>query len=242
MTTREALIADPVFDALATAALSLGLTEDEIHVGQPPGTHEDDYVLYLQREGSYVEQIVNADLLLVGMAAKRCGDLSGSRNKAGDLCMAYARTGQGKDTCIAHASKLERAELGFGGPEAGAKGGAAGRIPKLTELIKERLIEEADKVIERLMDGLDAEAALVVGNGKDAYVDSAPDYGMRLRTVREILDRTEGRPKSISEFTGKMDIRNGDQLDRAIQKELEREVQRLTERLAEAHVDEPVSA
>jgi hypothetical protein len=132
--------------------------------------------------------------------------------------------------------------MGFGGAENGRKGGEARRIPKLTELIKERLIDEADKVIERLMDGLDAEQAMVVGNGPSAFVDTAPDYGMRLRTVREILDRTEGRPKSVSEFSGKMEIRNGDQLDRAIQKELEREVQRLTERLAEAHVDEPAGA
>lgn len=172
------------------------------------------------------------------MPGKKCGELSGNLNAKGESCGAYARTSEGKTTCLAHATEAERSEVGFGGKENAAKGGEARKIPKLTELIKARLIEEADKVIERLMDGLDAEQAVVVGTGEHAFLDSAPDYAMRLRTVREILDRTEGRPKSSTEFTGKVEIRNGDQLDRAIQKELEREVQRLTERLAEAAVDE----
>jgi|SRR6476646_4176252 len=176
------------------------------------------------------------------MAAKRCGELSGNINKAGEPCRAFARTGDGKDTCMAHASEAEKAEMGFGGAENGQKGGEARRIPKLTELIKKRLEEEADKVIDRLMAGLDAEVGIVVGTGKDAFLDSFPDYARRLRTVREILDRTEGRPKSSTEFTGKVEIRGAEQLDKAIERELEREVERLSERLAErASADEPAS-
>ena len=47
------------------------------------------------------------------MAAKRCGELTINLNSRGEPCRAFARTKEGKDTCLAHASELERAEAGF---------------------------------------------------------------------------------------------------------------------------------
>ena len=164
-------------------------------------------------------------------ARKRCGELSGNLNKAGKPCRAYARSG--KATCMGHADKAEKAEAGFGGAENGAKGGEARRVPKLTEVLRAKVEDRADEIMDRLLEGLDAERSIVVGTGPKAYVESVPDLEMRLRTIREILDRLEGRPKSVSEFSGTVEHRNAKQLDDAI----EREMQRLTERLAEHDAD-----
>lgn len=158
---------------------------------------------------------------------KRCGELSTNVNKAGEPCRAYARLG--KTTCMSHADEAEKAEVGFGGAENGRKGGESGRVPRLTEVLSQRIEEEVDKIMDRLLAGLDAEVGIVVGTGKDAFLDSFPDYAMRLRTVKEIFDRIEGRPKTLSEFKGTVEHRNAEQLDKAIGREL----QRLTEKLAE---------
>lgn len=132
--------------------------------------------------------------------------------------------------------------MGFGGAENGAKGGEAKRVPKLTELLRQRVEEQADEILDRLFGMLDAHRAVVVGTGPKARVEIVEDPELVLRAIREIYDRAEGRPKSTSEFTGKVEHRNADKLEKAIERELEREVQRLSERLAEQHTaDEPAA-
>jgi hypothetical protein len=56
------VMADPIFDLLATAALEQGFGEEEITVGVMPGRAED-YVLRLDREGAYVQQMVSAQVV-----------------------------------------------------------------------------------------------------------------------------------------------------------------------------------
>lgn len=158
---------------------------------------------------------------------KRCGELSGKLNKKGKPCGAFAR--KDKTTCIGHADKAEQDEAGFGGSENGRKGGEARKVPKLTEVLRAKVEERADEIMDKLLEGLNAERAIVVGTGPKAYVEMVPDGELRLRTIREIIDRLEGRPKSTSEFKGTVEHRNAKQLDDAI----EREMQRLTERLAD---------
>ena len=54
--------ADPIFDALAQAALDQGFDEDEIAVGSSdelPG----GYVINIQRQGRYVETAVNPQVI-----------------------------------------------------------------------------------------------------------------------------------------------------------------------------------
>ncbi len=163
---------------------------------------------------------------------KRCGELSGNLNQKGEPCGAYVR--KGRTTCISHASKAEQAEAGFGGAENGRKGGEARRVPKLTELLRQRVEEQADEILNKLFEMMDAQRAVVVGTGPKAHVEFVPDMELALRAIREIYDRAEGRPKSVSEFKGEVTHRNAEKIDR--------EVERLTERLAEqmtAKQDEP---
>lgn len=152
------------------------------------------------------------------MAKRRCT----AKTKAGKKCKAPPLVGQ--DTCISHSSKATQADAGFGGAENGAKGGEARRVPKLTELLKQRVEEQADEILDRLFAMLDAERAVVVGTGPKARVEIVSDPELALRAIREIYDRAEGRPKSVSEFSGEVTHRSAEKIDR--------EVERLTERLA----------
>lgn len=120
--------------------------------------------------------------------------------KAGKPCKAPPL--DGSDFCISHSPKAVQAEKGFGGPENAAKGGAATRVPKLSELIRQRVEAEADSIIDRLFDGLHATRSVVVGNGPTAHVEEVDDRELALKTIKEIADRTEGRPKQATEVTG----------------------------------------
>ncbi len=114
-----------------------------------------------------------------------------------------------------------------------AKGGKAKRIPKLSELLRKRVEAQADEILDKLFAMLDAERAVVVGNGPKARVEFVPDMELVLRVIREIFDRAEGRPKSVSEFTGKVDYRSPKQSDL-----IEKEIDRLTKKLADREIAE----
>lgn len=131
---------------------------------------------------------------------KRCGELSGKLNAKGEPCKAFAR--KDKPTCIGHADKAEQAAAGFGGAENGAKGGAAGKVPKLTELLRQRVEERADEIMDKLFAGLGAQRAIVVGTGPKARLEIVEDPDMVLKTIKEIYDRFEGRPRQVSEISG----------------------------------------
>ena len=154
-----------------------------------------------------------------------------AKTKAGKDCKAWALSGH--LVCMSHADRATQSKAGFGGAENAAKGGEAKRVPKLTELLRQRVEERADEILDRLFDMLEAERQVVVGTGPKARLETIQDPELVLRAIREIYDRAEGRPKSVSEFSGEVKHRHEDQLDRAIEKEL----QRLTERLAEQAAD-----
>lgn len=144
------------------------------------------------------------------------------KTKAGKRCKSPPRDGE--NFCISHSPKSVQAKVGFGGAENGAKGGAAKRVPLLTEILRARVEERADEIIEKLLEGLDAERAVVVGNGPGAYVEIVADRVEVLKTIREVFDRMEGRPKSSTEVTGKFEHLHRDQIDE--------EIDRLTAELA----------
>lgn len=151
------------------------------------------------------------------------------RTKAGKACRGTPIAATDYETCVSHAPEAVKTELGFGGSENARKGGEATRVPKLTELLREKVEARAEEIVEKLLDGLEAQKGLVVGNGPDAYVEMVPDRSEVARTLREIWDRLEGRPKTHTELSGSIDHRGRDQLVR--------EVERLTERLAEARLN-----
>jgi hypothetical protein len=103
---------------------------------------------------------------------------------------------------MAHADEETRAKAGFGGPENGAKGGEAKRVPKLTELLTAAVEERAQEIIDKLFSGLDAERAVVVGNGPGARIEIVPDAAERRMTIREIFDRNIGKPVQATEISG----------------------------------------
>jgi hypothetical protein len=130
-------------------------------------------------------------------AKRRCK----GTNKAGKPCGAVPQ--KGKDWCRAHDPDLSGKDR-FGSPEQAATANPAGRprIPKVIELLSQRAEAEADRIVGTLLEQLDAERGVVVGNGPDAYVDSVPDAPARLRAVAEILDRVAGKPRQTTELSG----------------------------------------
>lgn len=159
---------------------------------------------------------------------KRCGELSGKLNANGQLCRAYAR--KGKPTCIGHADKAEQDEAGFGGPENGRKGGAAGRRPRPTEVMR-RLVEQHVEAVlaphfrtlgyDVVRDEETGELTIVAnpGGGAKIYGESKDgdirlttidDLGAHIAAAEKLLDRVYGRPRQTTEISGpgggKLDI------------------------------------
>lgn len=132
---------------------------------------------------------------------------------AGRRCQATTRAGKpckapplkGRTHCRAH-DPLTPADARFGSSEqaahAGALGGAAGRRPRVVDIIRERIEANAEPVIGALWDGLTAERGIVVGSGEYATVDYVADHDIRIKAARELLDRGYGRPRQGVEVTG----------------------------------------
>jgi hypothetical protein len=138
---------------------------------------------------------------------RRCTE----KTKAGKPCKAPPLAGT--KFCISHSSRAVQEKAGFGGPENASKGGSAKRVPRLTEILAAKVEARADEIIEKLLEGLEAKRAVVVGNGADAYVEIVDDRTEVLKTIREVFDRIEGRPKTTAEITHVQ----ADELDREIE-------------------------
>lgn len=122
------------------------------------------------------------------------------KTKKGKACRSWAL--HGLDVCLSHADEETRRKVGFGGPENAAAGGKAKRVPRLTEVLSQRVEERADEIMDKLFLMLDAQRAVVVGTGPKARVEVVPDQDLALKAIREIYDRFEGRPKQATELSG----------------------------------------
>jgi hypothetical protein len=60
--------------------------------------------------------------------------------------------------------------------------------------VREMLRAATPKAAQRLVEALDAERPIVVGNGAHAAVELHPDCDMRVRAANAILDRLYGKP------------------------------------------------
>jgi hypothetical protein len=87
------------------------------------------------------------------------------------------------------------------------------------DILKERIETDIDKALDPLWEALTAARAIVVGNGPTAYVEMAADHLTRIAAVRELLDRSYGRPSQSSNVK----VITQDMIDQAII-ELEAEV------------------
>ncbi|WP_026912356.1 hypothetical protein [Patulibacter minatonensis] len=70
------------------------------------------------------------------------------------------------------------------------------------DILRERLEQQADAVLNVLWDGLEADTHTVVGSGESAELEILPDHRVRLLAAKEILDRAYGRPKQATEVSG----------------------------------------
>lgn len=84
---------------------------------------------------------------------------------------------------------------------AGRQGGRP-RVPRVVDILKERLEADADEWIRALKDALGAEMPYTVGYGEDAYVEFVPDHRTRLKAIEIALDRAYGRPRQQTEVSG----------------------------------------
>jgi hypothetical protein len=117
--------------------------------------------------------------------------------KTGKPCKATPLRDQ--DVCLAHADAETRESAGFV-----AKNGKGGRkpLPKVTDVLREKVEAEADRILAALFDALDADRGLVVGNGPSATVEHVTDHAVRIAAARELLDRVYGKPRQAVEHTG----------------------------------------
>jgi hypothetical protein len=136
---------------------------------------------------------------MAAMTARRCTGTT----RAGAPCRAAPL--RGRETCSAH-DPLSPAVIRFGSVQqasrAGARGGAAGRRPRVVDVIRERIEEDIEPVISALVDALTADRGVVVGQGENATVESVPDHDARIKAARELLDRAYGRARQALEHTG----------------------------------------
>jgi hypothetical protein len=75
-------------------------------------------------------------------------------------------------------------------------------VPRVSEVLRERVEDEADAVLAVYFDALGAEKAVTVGYGEDAVTELVPDYYLRLRAADALLDRAYGKPRQVQEITG----------------------------------------
>lgn len=141
------------------------------------------------------------------------------KTKAGKPCKAWALSG--RDFCMAHADEATRAEMGFGGPVNGAKGGAATRVPKPLEMARTLLEENAAVILRphfrtlgydvevtgegRLeLSELEGGGAKVYGESKDGVINMSAydDLAAMINAAEKLLDRIFGRPRQAMELTG----------------------------------------
>ena len=122
-----------------------------------------------------------------------------AQNRAGEPCKAHPL--KGTDRCRAHPIAPDPAR--FGSPEQAAEAGASPKpARKLTTILLRKLEARADDVVEALLEGLEADKAVVVASGDTAEVEMVPDVPVRLRAAAEIWDRAEGKPRQALELTG----------------------------------------
>lgn len=89
----------------------------------------------------------------------------------------------------------------------------------LRDVLEKELGEDLEKVVKPLVAGLTATRHVVVGNGPSAHVEEVPDQVERRNTVRDIMDRLDGRPKQTTE--SKVEVTTKTQMDREIERLLE---------------------
>lgn len=118
--------------------------------------------------------------------------------RAGEPCRSTSLWDNG--LCFGHQPAEVKAKHGFS-PENGKRGGRP-RKPTLIEVWREQVEKDYEKVLAVFREGLEAERALVVGNGPTAHLETAPDIPTRIKAAESYVDRVYGKPTQTTELSG----------------------------------------
>jgi hypothetical protein len=78
----------------------------------------------------------------------------------------------------------------------GVSGNRAGR-PRMDPEVRRMLEAKTRDAVQKLIDCLEAERAVVRGFGESAEVEMVPDYDLQLKAANAILDRAYGKPSQV---------------------------------------------
>lgn len=85
---------------------------------------------------------------------------------------------------------------------AGALGGAAGKKPRVVDILREKFEAESDEYLAALSRALEATEPRLVGYGDSAEIVYVPDHKTRLKALEMALNYSYGRPRQALEVTG----------------------------------------
>jgi hypothetical protein len=123
-----------------------------------------------------------------------------AKTKAGKACKGTPIGATDFEFCVAHAPAEVRESLGFVADN--GKGGRP-KNPRAVDVLRERIENRIDEVIDPLFEALKAEAGVALNiKGGGMFVEMIPDHPTRIKAVRELLDRGYGRPRQLTEITG----------------------------------------
>jgi hypothetical protein len=126
------------------------------------------------------------------MAKRQCQ----GKTKAGKPCKAAPLSGS--DYCLAHADEETRESAGFGGSQPGA---GRPRVPRATELMREWVEENAEKILKPYADAIEHAVLTATFEGVVLPSDVA-DLGARIAAAERLLDRVLGKPAQRVEHAG----------------------------------------
>lgn len=125
---------------------------------------------------------------------RRCS----ATTKAGKPCKSPPL--RNRKVCLAHSDAVSRGSVGFTA-EAGKQGGRP-RQPRTIDVLRERLEERADEIIDVYLDAARAVTHEAVGYGEDREIIEVPDHALRLKAAEALHDRAYGKPKQATEISG----------------------------------------
>ncbi len=102
-------------------------------------------------------------------------------------------------SCVMHAPLAIRKELGVVNPP----GKGRKKHPHPLDILRERFEAEADRYLQTFEEALTAVKPVVVGNGASAHIEYAEDFALQLKALNDVLDRIYGRPKQVTELSGR---------------------------------------
>jgi hypothetical protein len=121
----------------------------------------------------------------------------------GEPCKAKAIARYGDGKCRTH-HQLPEMQAALARARERAKNQGRKKAPNMLEELTRRVEERVDEILRELFhQALSGEKGIAVSGGKDAgYVEFVPDPDIRLRAIRELLDRAYGRPKQAIKVGG----------------------------------------